>query len=52
MANHGYMPRNGVGNIQDFIDGTAAVFGMGKSYTNCDLASYPDSTQPPTFRRS
>ena len=31
MANHGYMPRSGVGKMQDFIDGTAAVFGMGQS---------------------
>ena len=29
MANHGYLPHNGVGTMQDFIDGTAAVFGMG-----------------------
>ncbi|KAL9101911.1 MAG: hypothetical protein Q9163_002877 [Psora crenata] len=28
MANHGYLPRSGVGKMQDFIDGTAAVFGM------------------------
>lgn len=31
MANHGYMPHNGVGNMQDFITGTAAVYGMGNS---------------------
>ncbi|KAI4161935.1 MAG: hypothetical protein LQ342_004383 [Letrouitia transgressa] len=35
MANHGYMPRNGVGTLTDFIDGTAAVFGMGT-----DLSSF------------
>ena len=34
MANHGYLPHNGVGTIQDFIDGTVAAFGMG-----ADLAS-------------
>ena len=34
MANHGYLPHNGVGTIQNFIDGTAAAFGMG-----ADLAS-------------
>ena len=35
MANHGYMPHNGVGSLQDFIDGTQAAFGMG-----ADLASF------------
>ena len=30
MANHGYLPHNGVGSMQDFIDGTQAAFGMGK----------------------
>jgi len=30
MANHGYLPHNGVANIQQFIDGTYKVFGMGK----------------------
>jgi hypothetical protein len=30
MANHGYLPHNGVGAIQDFTTGTQAVFGMGK----------------------
>ena len=34
MANHGYLPHNGVGTIQEFIDGTVAAFGMG-----ADLAS-------------
>ena len=34
MANHGYLPHNGVGTIQEFIDGTGAAFGMGP-----DLAS-------------
>jgi len=29
MANHGYLPHNGVANIQQFIDQTYAVFGMG-----------------------
>ncbi|KAL9616515.1 MAG: hypothetical protein Q9160_008631 [Pyrenula sp. 1 TL-2023] len=29
MANHGYLPHNGVATIQEFIDGTAAAFGMG-----------------------
>ena len=35
MANHNYIPHNGVGTIQQFIDGTVAVFGMGP-----DLASF------------
>ncbi|KAE9376470.1 Cloroperoxidase [Stipitochalara longipes BDJ] len=30
MANHGYLPHNGVATIQEFIDGTYDVFGMGK----------------------
>lgn len=30
MANHGYLPHNGVATIQQFIDGTAAAFGMGR----------------------
>ncbi|KAH7329914.1 Chloroperoxidase [Rhexocercosporidium sp. MPI-PUGE-AT-0058] len=30
MANHGYIPHNGVATIQQFIDGTYAVFGMGR----------------------
>ncbi|CZT41973.1 related to oxidase [Rhynchosporium secalis] len=30
MANHNYIPHNGVANIQQFIDGTYKVFGMGK----------------------
>ena len=34
MANHGYLPHNGVGTIQEFIDGTGAAFGMSP-----DLAS-------------
>ncbi|MCJ1449956.1 hypothetical protein MMC28_000284 [Mycoblastus sanguinarius] len=35
MANHGYLPHNGVGTIDEFISGTAAAFGMGP-----DLASF------------
>lgn len=35
MANHGYMPHNGVGTITDFIEGTGAAFGMG-----LDLATF------------
>ncbi|KAL6718421.1 hypothetical protein ACLMJK_004510 [Lecanora helva] len=35
MANHGYLPHNGVGSIQDFITGTQDAFGMG-----VDLASF------------
>lgn len=31
MANHGYLPHNGVGQMSDFVSGTAAVFGMGVS---------------------
>lgn len=30
MANHGYLPHNGVGTIEDFITGTQEAFGMGK----------------------
>ncbi|KAG4443443.1 hypothetical protein IFR05_001122 [Cadophora sp. M221] len=30
MANHGYIPHNGVATIQQFIDGTETVFGMGR----------------------
>ncbi|GAB7349625.1 hypothetical protein MBLNU459_g0307t1 [Dothideomycetes sp. NU459] len=30
MANHNYMPHNGIGTIQQFIDGTNKVFGMGE----------------------
>lgn len=33
MANHGYLPHNGVGSITDFITGTQAAFGMGKLTT-------------------
>ncbi|RWA09762.1 heme-thiolate peroxidase [Xylaria grammica] len=29
MANHGYLPHNGVGTIEDLISGTAEAFGMG-----------------------
>ena len=35
MANHGYLPHNGVGTIEELIDGTEAAFGMGP-----DLASF------------
>ena len=30
MANHGYIPHNGVATIQQFIDGTNTVFGMAR----------------------
>jgi len=30
MANHNYMPHNGIATIQQFIDGTEKVFGMGR----------------------
>jgi hypothetical protein len=30
MANHGYLPHNGVGTIEDFIMGTQEAFGMGQ----------------------
>lgn len=30
MANHNYLPHNGIATIQEFIDGTYQVFGMGK----------------------
>lgn len=29
LANHGYLPRNGVATIQQFVDATTSVFGMG-----------------------
>ncbi len=29
MANHAYLPHNGVGTIQQFVDATQEVFGMG-----------------------
>ncbi|EME38183.1 hypothetical protein DOTSEDRAFT_141173 [Dothistroma septosporum NZE10] len=35
MANHGYLPHNGVATIQQFIDATGTVFGMGQ-----DLAGF------------
>ncbi|KAF2100903.1 Cloroperoxidase [Rhizodiscina lignyota] len=35
MANHGYLPHNGVGTITDFISGCQEAFGMG-----IDLASF------------
>lgn len=30
LANHGYMPHNGVGTIQQFIESTYDGFGMGR----------------------
>ena len=30
LANHGYLPHNGVGTIQQFIDSTYDGFGMGR----------------------
>lgn len=30
MANHGYLPHNGIGTIEDFITGTGEAFGMGE----------------------
>lgn len=30
LANHGYMPHNGIGTIQDFIESTYKGFGMGR----------------------
>jgi hypothetical protein len=35
MANHGYLPHNGVATIDQFITGTFDVFGMGT-----DLATF------------
>ncbi|KAI1262475.1 hypothetical protein F5Y18DRAFT_151579 [Xylariaceae sp. FL1019] len=35
MANHGYLPHNGVGTIDQFISGTMEAFGMG-----LDLATF------------
>lgn len=33
--NHGYLPHNGIGTIEDFINGTQEAFGMG-----VDLATF------------
>jgi Peroxidase, family 2 len=30
MANHNYLPHNGIGTMEDFITGTQEAFGMGK----------------------
>ena len=30
MANHGYLPHNGVGTLADFTVGCQEAFGMGK----------------------
>jgi hypothetical protein len=30
MANHGYIPRNGIATIDQFVDGTNAAFGMAR----------------------
>lgn len=35
LANHGYLPRNGVAGLQEVIDATMSVFGMG-----LDLATF------------
>ncbi|MCJ1441811.1 MAG: hypothetical protein MMC23_002303 [Stictis urceolatum] len=35
IANHNYMPHNGIGDFNDFVTGTAAVFGMA-----ADLAGF------------
>lgn len=35
LANHNYLPHNGVGTITDFIDATTQVYGMGE-----DLATF------------
>ena len=35
MANHGYLPHNGVGSLEQFTIGTEAAFGMGP-----DLAGF------------
>jgi hypothetical protein len=35
MANHGYLPHNGIGNMPDFINGCQEAFGMG-----VDLATF------------
>jgi hypothetical protein len=53
MANHGYLPHNGVGTIQDFITGTQEAFGMGKLtlFTQCfsSLANNPRGVDLATF---
>jgi len=36
MANHGYLPHNGVATIQQFVTGTAQVFGMATVGPNID----------------
>lgn len=35
MANHGYFPKNGIGGMSDFVQGTGDAFGMGP-----DLAEF------------
>jgi Peroxidase, family 2 len=43
MANHGYLPHNGIGTIQDFITGTGEAFGMGKpTYLKLSILVEPD----------
>ena len=49
MANHGYLPRNGVGSMQQFIDGTAEVFGLGGSPNNSADAECLNRQQVPTL---
>lgn len=46
MANHGYLPHNGVATIQQFIDGTYKVFGMAQA---SDTAAYVDRLHADTF---
>jgi hypothetical protein len=62
MANHGYLPHNGIGSIQDLITGTYQAFGMGLDLSGFlgvygaifdgDLTSYsivvPTPTSSPT----
>ena len=38
MANHGYLPHNGIGTIEDFITGTQEAFGMGQHTLFCALS--------------
>jgi Peroxidase, family 2 len=51
MANHGYLPHNGWASIEQFVEGTFTVFGMGAvrlSYSIfcCRSTSAPTSSYP------
>ena len=59
MANHGYIPHNGVGTIQEIVTGSMDVFGMGVDLATFlaiygavfdgDLASFSIGGPPPSL---